>query len=299
MSEYTLADIKTGKVRSATFTNHGFSLDFFDQPGKNSHLTGTHLSNAEKHALVEYGVPCFHFEKNEPMNMPIIRGYDFEPLPWSSINRVTPEIGHSLLALAADYHHNFEPIKVPLALFTQATQEKLIEAATKAGRADMLVHLPIENSEKFYQQPDKYYREVISKIIPDNMKKLAEGIFDQREEVIKKLEFTKTNPNDLPELELFSAKRALEKQAEILNSHLSKINESVIIGKANDWNPQQTADHAKAAIKHLNAGIQKEIKTAKREANPLDVAKAECCRRIDNFIDKLFRAINESMSFTH
>ncbi|MEG0868908.1 MAG: hypothetical protein RSD49_18025 [Hafnia sp.] len=298
MSEYTLADIKTGKVRSAIFTQHGFYLDFYDQPGKHSALSGTHLGQAEQHALVEHGVPCFHFEKNDPINMPIIRGYDYEPLPWSMINRVTPEIGHSILAMACDRHVNFDPIKIPLPLFTENAQKHLIAAAEKAGRSDMLVQMPVPNAETMYQQPDRYYREVIAQIVPEKMRTMAEGILAHRDKAETQIKIAEANPDNLSKDEVFKAKYTLGKQIDLLNSHLSKINEAVLIGKANDWNPKQTMEHAKAAIKHLNAGIQQDIATRKQEANPSDLARAEICQKIDNFIEKIFRTVQESLNYS-
>lgn len=299
MNEYRKSDIETGKIRTATFHAHGFYLEYYEHtPGKRSQLSGTHLSKDEYQALIENKVPVFHFEEKGAHNMPIILGPETDSLPWGSSSRVSADIGHSILAMTSDKHFNFEPIKIPLALFAKHHQEKLLKIAQERGTEDFLVDIDIPNAEAQYQNPQKYYEEVISKSASGELEKLAKGIIGKIQETEKKIASIAEAQKSNEDLSLLSQKHNLESQRKFLDIHLSKVNEAVLIGKANKWPTAQTLAYAKKSISEVNIRAQDVVDEQKREASPMDYARAEMARSIDGLIDKLFKFMADIPAFS-
>lgn len=299
MNAYRLADIQAGKVRTASFHDHGFYLEMItNKQGNRSTISGTHLSEAEKQALMDYRVPTFNFPNNTAENLPIMKGPETDALPWGSSSSVSTDIGHSIMALTAGQSFNYEPIKIPLALFTESHQERLIRAAEKHGRENLLVQMPIANAQRQYGQPVKYLEEVISSILPDNMRKMTQALLSKIKEIEGKVEAIEATPDYKSDLKLIGERHNMKKQVDFLNLQISKINEAVLIGKANDWLPSKTMEYAKNSITEITGRAKEVVKEQKRQAYPEDIARAEVAGYVDKLIAKLFKFMEDAYTYT-
>jgi hypothetical protein len=298
-NDMAVNDIKAGSVRSICQHTHGYSAEHFDTPNSHSSFSGYTMTPQMLEAISEHNVPFFKFDSKESsFNMaglyPVIREYQNSVAPWAAIDRVPTEIGHSILALGADRTENFEPLKLPLALFSESVQNRLLAVAKSVGKESSLVQLPIRDAREFNANPATYFKEVVSSIMPDTIRPIAENLkknlaFTQGE--LDKMEGLKDEPG---EHVVFSKRHALEGQMSLLQNHFSTLNEKILLGKANDWTPSETMDQVQKAIRFENDAEKAIAKTQGPEENPRTMARAALAERINRYMDSILSVMSKT-----
>ena len=302
MSDLSAKDVQAGKVRLAVVRPNGYYLQHHESPSMTGQMSGSGAAPELLKALDEKKVPTFTFESREnaydfvPL-IPMISAYDTSHTPWSSISYVPPEIGMSMMSLGADKTSNFEPLKLPLALFSEKVQENMVKAAIANGKHHLLVEMAIRPSSDFHERPDQYFSEVISKILPQELKNLTTGLIGSLELVNKQLTEISSMPKPTDEtkkMELFSQKLGMEKQRKLLLDHISRVNETVLIGKANDWTPKKMMEKAAEKIKFKNDGIKQlhQKREAAAQIDPSEVARYAMSQKMERLVDKIIQAMN-------
>jgi hypothetical protein len=298
-NDLALKDIEAGRVRSISKHSHGYNAEHFDTPNSHSSFTGFTVTPELQKAITDHKVPFFDFETKESSLLmaglyPVIREYQNCVAPWAAIDRVPTEIGHSILALGADRTENFEPLKLPLALFSDSVQNRLLALSKAVNKENALVQLPIRDAKEFPDNPVGYFNEVVSKIMPDELKAIAENLKKSHtkiQENIDKLDGLKDEPG---ESKIFSQRLVLTAQMNLLKNHYSTLNEKILLGKANNWSPKQTLDHVQKAIRFENAGEKEIAKTHTKETHPHVHARAFLADRIDQYLDSLLGVMSKT-----
>lgn len=302
MSDLSAKDVQAGKVRLAVIRPNGHYLQLHESPSMTGQMSGSGAGPDLLKALNEQKVPTFTFESRDSAYdfvpvIPMISAYDTSLTPWSSISYVPPEVGMSMMALGADKTEHFEPLKLPLAMFSEKVQENMVKAAIANGKHHLLVELPVRPASEFPERPDQYFTEVVSKILPHEMKNLTTGLMASLDLVNKQLSEINSAPKPADEnkrIEIFSQKLGMEKQRKLLLDHISRVNETVLIGKANDWAPKKILEKTAEKIKFKNDGIKQVYQ--KREADapidPSEAARYAMSQKMEKLVDKIIQAMN-------
>ncbi|MFK4132317.1 hypothetical protein ACI2KR_08490 [Pseudomonas luteola] len=297
----SINDIRAGKVRTATLNHRGYCLHFHDDV---TQVQGYQVSDAMKQALADTKVPTFTFSEDSAIQMiglhPIIKDFRNDPASWSAIDRMPAEIGHSILALGADDIANFTPVKLPLCLFSKKMQEHLSNLAETKGKMNQLVRMPIQDAHEFYGRPFDFFESVTSKMMNHNLKPITTHLLHQHlklKEQHAELE-GKKDPSDATDFPILNKRRALEAQMHLLESQISTVSENVILGKANDWPASQITNRIQQQIRLENT---REIEEAKKydpvEYPHLD-ARKQLAERVDQLLDRLLNAMQNTMIFS-
>lgn len=298
-NDLALKDIEAQRVRSICCHSHGYNAEHFDTPSSTSSFNGYNLSDEALLAIKDKKIPIFYFDSKESsQNMiglfPIIREYQNCVAPWAAIDRVPTEIGHSILALGADRAENFSPLKLPLALFSEGMQRNLLNLAKSVGKENNLVQLPIRDAREFPGNPIGYFNEVVSKIMPDTLKPIAQNLQKNQTLIAEQLEKIKDLKDEPGEHLVFSQRSALEAQKRLLENHFSTLTEKILLGKANDWTPKQTLDEVQKAIRFENAGEKTIAKSYNKKTHPHVHARAALADRIDRYLDSILSLLTQN-----
>lgn len=309
MSELSVKDIQAGKIRLAIIRPDGYYLQHHDTPSMTTSQSGYGATPELLRTLDEKKIPTFTLTSKDSSYrfvpiLPNINAHEPNRAPWSSISSVPPTVGLSMMALGADKTAHVEPIKLPLALFSEKMRENLTAAAIANNKHDHLVDLPIKSSAEFFDRPDKYFAEVISKITPPEMKGLTTGLMGSLDLLNKQISEVNNMPKPTDEnsrMDLFEQKRGMEKQQALLLDHISRVNETILIGRANDWTPAKILQVAAEQVKFKNESIkQVHQKMVERETvDPSDMAKYLFSQKMERLVDKILNALRMDFGISH
>jgi hypothetical protein len=172
-------------------------------------------------------------------------------------------------------------------------QANLINLAKSVGKENQLVQMPIR-SIRFAEQPSDYFQQVVSTIMPDTLKKVSDNLSKSLaaiENELKKIEDLKDEPGQHA---IFSKRHSLEGQRHLLQNHFSTLNERILIGKANEQQPQQMLKETTKAIKFENDGEKQLAQKYDKDTHPRVHARALLAEKITGFLSNLLNVMNQS-----